>query len=210
MSTKTLGWILTIFPIVGLLSWLLSGLPTDPAGELEGGYSAYAALLKDINADRIHVFMGLASITFGVITISLVGLRMIVGEKSKSSIAFLSGGLLIVGFAGTIAENGAFSAATSLAQEGLLAESVSMLTIATTAGGYATSIMSLGILFLGISLYQTNTVHIISSVAFMITGLIGIIGGILFYDSGPITAFYASFTITTVAIGIELIRTGAD
>ena len=44
----------------------------------------------------------------------------------------------------------------------------------------------------------------------MLAGVIGLLGGILFYDEALIQAYYYSFVITSVAIGIELIRTGKD
>ena len=207
MSTKTLGWLLVIFPILGLLSWATAGLPSTPAGQIEGGYAAYATEIGSIS-DRIHVNMGVAAIVFTILMASFIGLRAKVLEKGKSNFAFLAGILIAIGYAGTIAENGAYSAAASLSNEGLIHESISMLTLATTAGGFGTSILALGIGFLGYSMYKNKTIHTISSSAFMLVGIIGVIGGILFYDHGLIAAYYFSLVITSVATGIEMIRTG--
>ena len=44
----------------------------------------------------------------------------------------------------------------------------------------------------------------------MLVGIYGVIGSILFYDQGLIGLYYISLVITTVAIGIELLRTGTD
>ena len=44
----------------------------------------------------------------------------------------------------------------------------------------------------------------------MIVGIYGVIGSILFYDQGLIGFYYVSLVITSVAIGIELLRTGTD
>ena len=120
----------------------------------------------------------------------------------------MAGVLIVIGYAGTIAENGAYSAAASLSSEGLVPEAVSMLTLATTAGGFGTAILALGIGLLGYSMFKSKTIHVISSSAFMLVGIIGLFGSILFYDQGLIAAYYFSLTITTVATGIELIRTG--
>ena len=57
---------------------------------------------------------------------------------------------------------------------------------------------------------QSKLIHVISSYALMLAGVIGLLGGILFYDEALIQAYYYSFVITSVAIGIELIRTGKD
>ena len=118
--------------------------------------------------------------------------------------------IIAIGFAATIAENGAFSAAASLSNEGLVPEAISMLTLATTAGGYGTAILALGIGLLGYSLYKSKTIHPISSCAFILVGIYGLIGSILFYDEGLIAAYYFGLTITSVATGIELIRTAKD
>ena len=69
-------------------------------------------------------------------------------------------------------------------------EAIAMLTLATTAGGFATAIYSLGFVLLGYSLYQSKLIHVISSYALMLAGVIGLLGGILFYDEGLIIAYY--------------------
>ena len=207
MSTKTLGWLLTVFPILGLLSWATAGLPTSPAGEFEGGYAAFAAEIGG-NPDRIHVNMGLAAIAYSILIAAFISLRGKVAENGNSAFTALAGVLIVIGYAGTIAENGAYSAAASLSSEGLVHEAVSMLTLATTAGGFGTAILALGIGLLGYSMFKSKTIHVISSSAFMLVGIIGLFGSILFYDQGLIAAYYFSLTITTVATGIELIRTG--
>ena len=207
MSTKTLGWLLTVFPILGLLSWATAGLPTSPAGEFEGGYAAFAAEIGG-NPDRIHVNMGLAAIAYSILIAAFISLRGKVAENGNSVFTALAGVLIVIGYAGTIAENGAFSAAASLSNEGLVPEAISMLTLANTAGGYGTAILALGIGLLGYSMFKSKTIHVISSSAFMLVGIIGLFGSILFYDQGLIAAYYFSLTITTVATGIELIRTG--
>ena len=30
MNTKTIGWLITVFPIIGIITWFVSGLPSDP------------------------------------------------------------------------------------------------------------------------------------------------------------------------------------
>lgn len=207
MSTKTIGWILAVFPIVGMITWFVSGLPTDPAGDIAGGYGAYATELAALNSDSIHVFMGIATLVFGVLTVALIGLRAKVLASGSSNYAYMSGMLIIVGFAGTVIEHGAISAGASLAGEGLISESVSMLTLGTTAGGFGTTLLALGLGLLGYSLYQSKMLHVITSYSFILVGVIGVLGGILFFDSGLIIAYYASYTFTAVAAGIELIRT---
>ena len=107
MSTKTLGWLLAVFPILGLLSWATAGLPTSPAGEFEGGYAAFAAEIGG-NPDRIHVNMGLAAIAYAVLMASFISLRGKVAENSNSVFTALAGVLIAIGYAGTIAENGAY------------------------------------------------------------------------------------------------------
>ena len=42
MSTKGLGLLLIITPVLGFLGWALNGGPTTPAGDMEGGYGAFA------------------------------------------------------------------------------------------------------------------------------------------------------------------------
>ena len=209
MSTKTLGWIFTIFPILGILSWLTAGVPSSPPGEFEGGYAAFAAEIGSVS-DRIHVNLGVAAIVYSVLMGAFLGLRGKILDSGKSSFAFLAGILIAIGFAATIAENGAFSAAASLSNEGLVPEAISMLTLATTAGGYGTAILALGIGLLGYSLYKSKTIHPISSCAFILVGIYGLIGSILIYDEGLIAAYYFGLTITSVATGIEPIRTAKD
>ena len=209
MSTKTLGWIFAIFPILGILSWLTAGLPSSPAGEIEGGYAAYAAEIGSVS-DRIHVNMGVAAIVYSVLMGAFLGLRGKILDNGKSTFAFLAGILIIIGFAGTIAEHGAFSAAASLSNEGLIPEAISMVTLATTAGGFGTAVLALGLGLLGYSLFKNKTIHPISSCAFILVGIYGVIGSILFYDQSLITAYYLGLTITSVATGIELIRTAKD
>ena len=208
MSTKTIGRILALFPILGMITWFVSGLPTEPAGDIAGGYGAYATELATLNSDSIHVFMGIAAIVFAIVTVGFIGLRAKVLDSGNSIFAYMSGMLIVVGFAGIVVENGAISAGASLAGEGLIQESVSMLTLGTTAGGFGTAILSLGLGLLGYSLYQSKMIHVITSYSFMLVGVLGVLGGILFYDSGLIVAYYASYTFTTVAAGIELFRTG--
>tara|TARA_Y100001970_G_scaffold164222_1_gene200628 strand:+ start:6775 stop:7404 length:630 start_codon:yes stop_codon:yes gene_type:complete len=208
MSTKTIGWILTVFPIVGMITWFVSGLPQDPPGDMAGGYGAYATELAALNSDSIHVFMGIATLVFAIVTTGFIGLRAKVLDSGSSTLAYMSGMLIIVGFAGTVVENGTFSAAASLAGEGLIQESVSMLTLGTTAGGFGTAILALGLGFLGYSLCLSKILHVITQYSFMLVSVLGVLGGILFYDSGLIIAYYASFTFTSVAAGIELVRTG--
>jgi len=117
---------------------------------------------------------------------------------------------VIIGFASTVVENGAYSAGAQLANKELMSEAVSMFTVATTAGGIGTAIFALGIGLLGFSMFQNETVHKISSSFYMIVGIYGVIGSILFYDQGLIGFYYVSLVITSVAIGIELFRTGSD
>ena len=206
MNTKTIGWILAAFPIIGMITWFVSGLPTDPAGDITGGYGAYATELAALNSDSIHVFMGIVSLVFAIVTTGFIGLRAKVLASGSSTLAYMSGMLIIAGFAGTVVENGAISAGASLAGEGLIQESVSMLTLGTTAGGFATAIFALGLGLLGYSLCQSKILHVITQYSFMLVSVLGVLGGILFYDSGIIVAYYASFTFTAVAAGIELIR----
>ena len=80
------------------------------------------------------------------------------------------------------------------------------------AGGAVSrmAIFALGIGLLGFSMFQNETVHKISSSFYMIVGIYGVIGSILFYDQGLIGFYYVSLVITSVAIGIELFRTGSD
>ena len=170
MSTKTLGWLLTVFPILGLLSWATAGLPTSPAGEFEGGYAAFAAEIGG-NPDRIHVNMGLAAIAYSILIAAFISLRGKVAENGNSVFTALAGVLIVIGYAGTIAENGAYSAAASLSSEGLVPEAVSMLTLATTAGGFGTAILALGIGLLGYSMFKSKTIHVISSSAVSYTHL---------------------------------------
>jgi hypothetical protein len=59
-------------------------------------------------------------------------------------------------------------------------------------------------------MYQNKTIHVISSSAFMLVGIYGLIGSILFFDQGLIGVYYISLVATTVATGIELVRTGKD
>ena len=210
MSTKTLGLLLIITPILGFLGWALSGGPTTPAGNMEGGYGAFAMEFVGKNTDQLHIAMAVAAIGFGLFSACLVALRAKILEKGASQSAFLAGILVIIGFAATVVENGAYSAGAQLANKELMSEAVSMFTVATTAGGIGTAIFALGIGLLGFSMFQNETVHKISSSFYMIVGIYGVIGSILFYDQGLIGFYYVSLVITSVAIGIELFRTGSD
>ena len=210
MSTKTLGLLLIITPILGFLGWALSGGPTTPAGNMEGGYGAFAMEFVGKNTDQLHIAMAVAAIGFGLFSACLVALRAKILEKGASQSAFLAGILVIIGFASTVVENGAYSAGAQLANKELMSEAVSMFTVATTAGGIGTAIFALGIGLLGFSMFQNETVHKISSSFYMIVGIYGVIGSILFYDQGLIGFYYVSLVITSVAIGIELFRTGSD
>ena len=82
--------------------WLTAGLPSSPAGEIEGGYAAYAAEIGSVS-DRIHVNMGVAAIVYSVLMGAFLGLRGKILDNGKSTFAFLAGILIIIGFAGTIA-----------------------------------------------------------------------------------------------------------
>jgi len=210
MSTKRLGLMLIITPVLGFLGWALSGGPTTPAGNMEGGYGAFAMEFVGKNTDQLHIAMAVAAIGFGLFSACLVALRAKILEKGASQSAFLAGILVIIGFAATVVENGAYSAGAQLANKELVSEAVSMFTVATTAGGIGTAIFALGIGLLGFSMFQNETVHKISSSFYMIVGIYGVIGSILFYDQGLIGFYYVSLVITSVAIGIELFRTGSD
>ena len=210
MGTKRLGLLLVITPILGFMGWLLSGGPTTPAGDMEGGYGAFAMEFVGKNTDQLHIAMAVAAIGFGLFSACLVALRAKILEKGASQSAFLGGILVIIGFAATVVENGAYSAGAQLANKELMSEAVSMFTVATTAGGIGTAIFALGIGLLGFSMFQNETVHKISSSFYMIVGIYGVIGSILFYDQGLIGFYYVSLVITSVAIGIELFRTGSD
>ena len=210
MSTKRIGLLLIITPVLGFLGWALSGGPTTPAGNMEGGYGAFAMEFVGKNTDQLHIAMAVAAIGFGLFSACLVALRAKILEKGTSQSAFLAGILVIIGFAATVVENGAYSAGAQLANKELMSEAVSMFTVATTAGGIGTAIFALGIGLLGFSMFQNETVHKISSSFYMIVGIYGVIGSILFYDQGLIGFYYVSLVITTVAIGIELFRTGSD
>ena len=210
MSTKRLGLMLIITPVLGFLGWALSGGPTTPAGNMEGGYGAFAMEFVGKNTDQLHIAMAVAAIGFGLFSACLVALRAKILEKGASQSAFLAGILVIIGFAATVVENGAYSAGAQLANKELVSEAVSMFTVATTAGGIGTAIFALGIGLLGFSMFQNETVHKISSSFYMIVGIYGVIGSILFYDQGLIGFYYISLVITSVAIGIELFRTGSD
>ena len=210
MSTKRLGLLLIITPVIGFLGWALNGGPTTPAGDMEGGYGAFAMEFVGANTDQLHIAMGIAALGFGLLTACLIGLRAKILDKGASQSAFLAGTLLVIGFAATVVENGAYSAGAQLVNKELVPEAVSMFTIATTAGGIGTAIFALGIGLLGFSMFQNETVHKISSSFYMLVGIYGVIGSILFYDQGLIGLYYISLVITTVAIGIELLRTGTD
>ena len=210
MSTKRIGLLLIITPVLGFLGWALSGGPTTPAGDMEGGYGAFAMEFVGKNTDQLHIAMAVAAIGFGLFSACLVALRAKILEKGASQSAFLGGILVIIGFAATVVENGAYSAGAQLANKELMSEAVSMFTVATTAGGIGTAIFALGIGLLGFSMFQNETVHKISSSFYMIVGIYGVIGSILFYDQGLIGFYYVSLVITSVAIGIELFRTGSD
>ncbi len=210
MSTKRIGLLLIITPVLGFLGWALSGGPTTPAGNMEGGYGAFAMEFVGKNTDQLHIAMAVAAIGFGLFSACLVALRAKILEKGASQSAFLAGILVIIGFAATVVENGAYSAGAQLANKELMPEAVSMFTVATTAGGIGTAIFALGIGLLGFSMFQNETVHKISSSFYMIVGIYGVIGSILFYDQGLIGFYYVSLVITSVAIGIELFRTGSD
>ena len=210
MSTKRIGLLLIITPVLGFLGWALSGGPTTPAGNMEGGYGAFAMEFVGKNTDQLHIAMAVAAIGFGLFSACLVALRAKILEKGASQSAFLAGILVIIGFAATVVENGAYSAGAQLANKELMSEAVSMFTVATTAGGIGTAIFALGIGLLGFSMFQNETVHKISSSFYMIVGIYGVIGSILFYDQGLIGFYYISLVITSVAIGIELFRTGSD
>ena len=210
MSTKRIGLLLIITPVLGFLGWALSGGPTTPAGNMEGGYGAFAMEFVGKNTDQLHIAMAVAEIAFGLFSACLVALRAKILEKGASQSAFLAGILVIIGFAATVVENGAYSAGAQLANKELMSEAVSLCTVATTAGGIGTAIFALGIGLLGFSMFQNETVHKISSSFYMIVGIYGVIGSILFYDQGLIGFYYVSLVITSVAIGIELFRTGSD
>ena len=92
----------------------------------------------------------------------------------------------------------------------MITSAAALLVLAATAGGGATAIFALGLALLGAGLYMKKSVHVISSASYMIIGLFGAIGSIFFYDAGLMAVYYFGLTLTTVAVGIELIRTGQD
>mgnify|MGYP005673098693 CR=1 FL=1 len=79
MGTKRLGLLLIITPILGFMGWFLSGGPTTPAGDMEGGYGAFAMEFVGKNTDQLHIAMGCCWYWFRFIN-SLSGC-----SKSKSS-----------------------------------------------------------------------------------------------------------------------------
>ena len=97
MSTKRLGLLLIITPVLGFMGWFASGGPTTPAGNMEGGYGAFAAEFVGINTDQLHIAMAIAAIGFGLMTACLIGLRSKVIDNGNSLSAYLSGFLLIMG-----------------------------------------------------------------------------------------------------------------
>ena len=66
MGTKRLGLLLIITPVLGFLGWALSGGPTTPAGNMEGGYGAFAMEFVGKNTDQLHIAMAVAAIGFGL------------------------------------------------------------------------------------------------------------------------------------------------
>ena len=92
----------------------------------------------------------------------------------------------------------------------MIPSAAALIVFCTTAGGGATSIFALGLALLGAGLYMKKSVHVISSASYMIIGLFGVVGSILFYDGGLMAVYYFGLTLTTIAVGIELIRTGQD
>jgi len=209
MNSKTTGWILTIFPIVGLACWALSPIfALGPPAEFEGGYGAFAAELGK-SANAVSLWMALAGLAYAVLTVGLMSLK---SKYTDGNYGYMAGILLLVGFAGQGVETGAFSAAAQAASKGaeMIPSAAALIVFCTTAGGGATSIFALGLALLGAGLYMKKSVHVISSASYMIIGLFGVVGSILFYDGGLMTVYYFGLTLTTIAVGIELIRTGQD
>ena len=209
MNSKTTGWILTIFPILGMACWALSPLfALGPPGEYEGGYGAMAAELGK-SANAVSLWMALAGLAYAILTVGLISLK---SKYTDGSYGYMAGILLLVGFAGQGVETGSFSAAAQAASKGaeMIPSAAALLVLAATAGGGATAIFALGLALLGAGLYMKKSVHVISSASYMIIGLFGVIGSIFFYDAGLMAVYYFGLTITTVAVGIELIRTGQD
>ena len=209
MNSKITGWILAIFPIVGLACWALSPIfALGPPGEFEGGYGAFAAELGK-SANAVSLWMALAGLAYAVLTVGLMSLK---SKYTDGNYGYMAGILLLVGFAGQGVETGAFSAAAQAASKGaeMIPSAAALIVFCTTAGGGATSIFALGLALLGAGLYMKKSVHVISSASYMIIGLFGVVGSILFYDGGLMAVYYFGLTLTTIAVGIELIRTGQD
>jgi len=209
MNSKITGWILAIFPIVGLACWALSPIfALGPPGEFEGGYGAFAAELGK-SANAVSLWMALAGLAYAVLTVGLMSLK---SKYTDGNYGYMAGILLLVGFAGQGVETGAFSAAAQAASKGaeMIPSAAALIVFCTTAGGGATSIFALGVALLGAGLYMKKSVHVISSASYMIIGLFGVVGSILFYDGGLMAVYYFGLTLTTIAVGIELIRTGQD
>ncbi len=209
MNSKTTGWILTIFPIVGLACWALSPIfALGPPAEFEGGYGAFAAELGK-SANAVSLWMAFAGLAYAVLTVGLMSLK---SKYTDGNYGYMAGILLLVGFAGQGVETGAFSAAAQAASKGaeMIPSAAALIVFCTTAGGGATSIFALGLALLGAGLYMKKSVHVISSASYMIIGLFGVVGSILFYDGGLMAVYYFGLTLTTIAVGIELIRTGQD
>jgi len=209
MNSKITGWILAIFPIVGLACWALSPIfALGPPGEFEGGYGAFAAELGQ-SANAVSLWMALAGLAYAVLTVGLMSLK---SKYTDGNYGYMAGILLLVGFAGQGVETGAFSAAAQAASKGaeMIPSAAALIVFCTTAGGGATSIFALGVALLGAGLYMKKSVHVISSASYMIIGLFGVVGSILFYDGGLMAVYYFGLTLTTIAVGIELIRTGQD
>jgi len=209
MNSKITGWVLAIFPILGMACWMASPMfAAGPPGEYEGGYAGLAAELGQ-SANAVSLWMVLAGIAYAILTVGLISLK---SKYTDGAYGYMAGILLLVGFAGQGVETGAFSAAAQAASKGaeMIPSAAALLVLAATAGGGATAIFALGLALLGAGLYMKKSVHVISSVSYMIIGLFGVVGSIFFYDGGLIAVYYFGLTLTTIAVGIELIRTGQD
>ena len=75
MNSKITGWVLAIFPILGMACWMASPMfAAGPPGEFESGYAGLAAELGQ-SANAVSLWMVLAGLAYAILTVGLISLK---------------------------------------------------------------------------------------------------------------------------------------
>jgi len=213
MNSKMTGWLFLIAPLITLVFWLVSGMPTDASdlgvGEIVGELGK--------NPDWLKLSVSLASL--GVVG-TAIGWASMKGMMSGSNWAYIGGLAILISVPGQIAEAGLVAGTGSAGGSAAAAAGAGMADAAVAAGAVGAALWSasqavgalssavffLGIASMGIGMILQKNVHIISASSFAIMGILGVAGAAYDYGSLLMAVPYIGMVLTSVAVGVELIR----